>query len=337
MLGATHRAPSRIPRTLLGVLLVGLLVYLLTAAPPELGRAETRTPAVTLSPLAAAPARASSAVAPAASSACAAAGAANASPLPPPPAWQRASVAPPHSSGQSSSGSGLSAALRRARDFGFSPKYILDVGANSGDFSREAWSVFGAASPPPRVLMFEGAAARAPTLAGVGFDFVISVMGACTRLVDWYASDTAHTGNSVLRENTAHFKAVAPATEVMRTVDDLLATAPALAASGGALDGPALLKLDVQGSELEVIKGAAAALAATEMLLLEVSVLPYNKGSPLVTEVLAAVGALGFDVLDLTEVHGAGPAAQLIQLDFSFVRRDSDLFRRAIKAADIVT
>ena len=234
-------------------------------------------------------------------------------------------------------GSGLSAALIRASGFGFRPKYVLDVGANSGAFSNEAWGVFGAFDPPPLVLMFEGAAARAPALAAVGFDFILAVMGACTQPVDWFASDTAHTGNSVLRENSAHFAAIAPAREVMRRLDDLLAAAPTLAATGGVLDGPVLLKLDVQGYELEVLKGATRVLAATEMLLLEVAVLPYNKGSPLVTEVLAAVGALGFDVLDLTEVHGAGPRNQLLQLDFSFVRRSSPLFQRGTEAALIVT
>ena len=307
----------------LGLLaLIITLAYLLTAAPPEARRTEANAPAAIERSAHTATVCPDVDV--------------NASPFPPPPTWHRASVPPPLSTGNGVTGSGLSTVLRRARDNGFKPKYILDVGANSGDFSKEAWAVFGNADPPPRVLMFEGAMARSPTLASVGFDFVIAVMGACTKTVDWYASDTAHTGNSVLRENTEHFSKIAPARETMRRVDELLAIAPALMPSAGVLDGPVLLKLDVQGYELEVLKGAARALEATEMLLLEVSVLPYNRGSPLVTDVLAAVGALGFDVLDLTEVHGAGPKNQLVQLDFSFVRRDSPLFRRAIEDANIV-
>ena len=317
------------------VILALVFVYLLTAALPEAMWAESEearsdAAATARSPAAARGGRLASACPlPKVG--------ADAPPMPPPPAWQRATAARPQSTGAGVEGSALSIALRRAREYGFQPRYILDVGANSGGFAMEAWSVFGRdADPPPLVLMFEGAAARAPSLAAVGFDFVIAVMGACTRHVDWFVSDTAHTGNSVLRENSQHFATIAPAREVMRRVDELLAVAPALEPSGGVLDGPALLKLDVQGYELEVLKGAARALEATEMLLLEVAVLPYNRGSPLVTEVLAAVGALGFDVLDLTEVHGAGPNGQLFQLDFSFVRRGSPLFKRATEEAMII-
>jgi FkbM family methyltransferase len=47
-----------------------------------------------------------------------------------------------------------------------------------------------------------------------------------------------------------------------------------------------LLKLDVQGYELEVLKGAEKVLQSTELVCMEVSLLNYNSGAPLMPEVI---------------------------------------------------
>ena len=47
-----------------------------------------------------------------------------------------------------------------------------------------------------------------------------------------------------------------------------------------------LLKLDVQGYELEVLKGADGLLSAAEVVLLEASLIPVNKGCPLIADVI---------------------------------------------------
>ena len=186
--------------------------------------------------------------------------------------------------------------------------------------------------------MFEGSVDRTEELRATGFDFIVSVMGARTQYVDWFASATSHTGNSVLRENSAHFAALAPTRVVMRTVDDLLVAGGFGSNAAGAplLPGRALLKLDVQGYEIEVLRGAARAIECADMILLETTVLPYNKAAPLMIETLAYVGKLGFDVLDLVETHHAGPTAQLVQIDFTLVRRSHPLFAAAVAAANIV-
>jgi len=274
------------------------------------------------------------------------AGAGGAEPMPPPPAWQRGG-GPRPPGGASAAGPG--GFFARLRAYGFAPSVILDVGANEGAWARDAWAAFGAppdaSAPPPALFLFEGAAGRAPVLSATGFDFVIAVMGARTRWVDFFASDNPalHTGNSVLRENSRHFANVAPTRSVMRTLDELVATRPG-AAEGVVLSlqllpGPVLLKLDVQGYEIEVLRGAARTLASVDVLLLETSVLPYNKGSPLTIEVLSFLGGLGFEVLDMLELHHAGapgqPANVLIQMDFAFVRRGGALQRKAAEAAGL--
>lgn len=186
--------------------------------------------------------------------------------------------------------------------------------------------------------MFEGAPGRAPALLDSGFDFVISVMGARARYVDFYASDATHTGNSVLRENSRHFAAVVPTRSCMRTVDELVAARPGAAGAPPLplLPGPTLLKIDVQGYEIEVLKGAARTLASVDVLLLETSVLPYNRGSPLTADVVAFLRSLGFVVLDVLELHQGGPENILFQIDFAFARADSELLRKAAEGAGLL-
>lgn len=268
-------------------------------------------------------------------------------PFPPPPAWQRGGGPRPPGSATAAGPNGFFA---RLRSYGFAPSVILDVGANEGAWAREAWAAFGApsSSSPPGLFLFEGAPGRAPVLSATGFDFVIAVMGPRTRWVDFYASDNPalHTGNSVLRENSRHFAVVAPTRSIMRTLDELVATRPGadgalagLGASSPLINGPVLLKLDVQGYEIEVLRGATRTLLTVDVLLLETSVMPYNKGSPLTVEVMAFIGSLGFDVLDMLELHHGGapglPANVLIQMDFAFVRRGGSLQRKAAEAAGL--
>jgi FkbM family methyltransferase len=216
-----------------------------------------------------------------------------------------------------------------------------------GNFAAEVWSVFGAATPPPRVLMFEAAQYHSPGLLARGFDFVIAVLGSQTSWANFYEHAKSHdgnTGNSVLQEQSVTFESITPRRAVLRRVDDLLedllgAGAPQTGLRASVrtplLDGPALIKLDVQGYEIEVLKGATRALESAELVLLETSVLQYNKGSPLVIEVLTFMGTLGFEVFDLVETHQSH--GQLIQLDFTFVRKSSALFQNAMAAAQLAT
>ena len=57
---------------------------------------------------------------------------------------------------------------------------------------------------------------------------------------------------------------------------------------------PDLIKLDVQGAELDIIKGATETLKTCKHLILELQVVEYNKGAPLHDEVINYLKTIGF-------------------------------------------
>jgi len=86
---------------------------------------------------------------------------------------------------------------------------------------------------------------------------------------------------------------------------------------------PDFIKLDTQGSELDILRGAPRCLAHARGLQIECSVQQYNEGTPLLPDVLAFGQAAGFRVYDIAQFH-FDARKELSQLDMLFVR--SELF-----------
>jgi FkbM family methyltransferase len=84
---------------------------------------------------------------------------------------------------------------------------------------------------------------------------------------------------------------------------------------------PALLKIDVQGFELEVLRGAAALLDAFAWLYVEASWLPLYEGQALAGEVMAFVEARGFVAAGAFN-RATTPDGTPIQADLLFRRAD---------------
>ncbi len=91
------------------------------------------------------------------------------------------------------------------------------------------------------------------------------------------------------------------------------------------VDQPALLKIDAQGYELQILKGASTILPAFEAVLLEVAIIEVNKGAPLLHDVVAFMRANGFVSYDILEIHRRPLDQALNQVDLVFVREQSHL------------
>lgn len=209
---------------------------------------------------------------------------------------------------------GMELCLGYLRDRGYQPGTIIDGGAYIGDWTRMVKKVF----PQARVIMIEAQKDKLPRLADVQSDFpgtveiIDCLLGPeCRDAVPFFEMET---GSSALQEMTdAPRKTVALQ---MRTLDDIL--------SKKEIPDPIFLKLDVQGFEIEVLKGAMQTLEKTNLVLLEVALLPYNEGAPVLHEVIQCMKDHGFVAYDLCSPNRLGDNA-LFQVDIFFVREDSAL------------
>jgi FkbM family methyltransferase len=205
---------------------------------------------------------------------------------------------------------------------GYRPGLIVDVGAHKGDWALLAAEVF----PQASIIMVEADSEREPQLRAVA-----AALGSRGRLhltllgPEPKADVVFHSmgmGSSVLEEltSTPRLQKHLP----MQTLDALLADAAP--PEGSSL----LLKLDVQGYELEVLRGGVRTLAAADVLVSEVSLLPYNRDAPLMVEVLAYLDQNGFAPYDLAGTVRRFEDAALYQGDMVFARKEHPL--RASKA-----
>lgn len=207
--------------------------------------------------------------------------------------------------------------ILRLKDRGFVPDAILDIGAHSGAWSRAARVIY----PDAYMLMVEPLAEKAASLQATCRDignagYAMELLGErelpdVTFFVVNAASD--QSGSSKYSEAT-HFpqeKRLLP----QRTLDLLL---------GQASRPFQFLKMDVQGAELDILRGAPRVLATVEAILMEVAVVQYNKGAPLVAAVLPAMAELGFRMYDiLDEIRAPEADRRLRQFDALFLRDTS--------------
>ncbi|ACL59735.1 FkbM family methyltransferase [Methylobacterium nodulans] len=214
---------------------------------------------------------------------------------------------------------GVFEALARLRDRGFSPSGIIDAGAYDGHFARGLRRIFSEA----HILMVDALAEKGPVLEAVcreigNASHAIALLGdreteaASFFVVDTEARpDLVKTGSSKFREN-ADFPMEERRVPQRRLADVL--------ADHGRPFG--LIKLDVQGAEVEVLRGLGDRLAEVEVILMELSLLDYNRGAPLVAAVLSDLTAMGFVLFDIVEEHRYRDGS-LLQIDGLLVRAES--------------
>lgn len=213
------------------------------------------------------------------------------------------------------------------RSFGYSPRTIIDVGVADGTIELHQ------AFPDAHFLLVEPLEEFWPAL-----DWLSSHYRARVALVAAGARDGTATilhGGSVAKMHEATVAAMQDPVEraanmarevPMRRVDSLIREF--------GLKGPMLLKIDVQGLELEVLKGADDILPSLDVVIMEVVFFSFNRRQPLVDEVIKFMLARGFFPYDFFGGYNRPLDDALAQIDVAFVKRDG-MFRRDPRHEDL--
>jgi hypothetical protein len=89
-----------------------------------------------------------------------------------------------------------------------------------------------------------------------------------------------------------------------------------------ASESPDFIKIDVQGHELEVLRGAEKVLKDCIFCLLEVSLLSLGNEPPLI-EVMNYMDENGFQLYDISQFMRRPYDKALYQSDFLFIKKNS--------------
>lgn len=88
---------------------------------------------------------------------------------------------------------------------------------------------------------------------------------------------------------------------------------------------PALCKIDVQGSELNVLHGMGAQIDGIDAFIVEVSTIPTLRGGPDAFDIIAFFKQHRFAIFDLLGATRRPVDNALAQIDLLFVKEDSEL------------
>ena len=211
----------------------------------------------------------------------------------------------------------MNGALKHIKELGFTPNTVLDVGAAIG--TKPLLNNF----PETNHFMIEALEEFIPKLEEVKIrmknaDFLIAAVtsenGPITINVhpdlvgsSIYLEDEDSSVNGIPREVPAY------------KLDELC--------SKYQLKGPYLLKIDVQGAELDVLKGAEKTLMNTEYVILEIVFFDFFKGGPKFHQFIDFMKKRGFVVYDLFDPQYRPLDGAMSQIDIAFVKEDG-IFRQ---------
>ena len=196
--------------------------------------------------------------------------------------------------------------LRFHKNKGINFKNILDIGACNGSWSLLVKSIF----PGVNILMLEANNDKEHILKKIGNYKIALLSSEANKEVNYYKSlsDDA-SGNSIYLENT-NYKFI-PEKRITTTLKLIVPKDV----------NYDLIKMDVQGSELDIIKGGLDIIKKTKFLLLELQIFEYNKDAPMLSEVLTYLKNINFDLVDVFDLLYSS-SGSLIQIDGFFVNRD---------------
>lgn len=206
------------------------------------------------------------------------------------------------------------ASLTYLKEWGFQPQYVVDIGAYHGEWTHMVKDIY----PEASVLMIEPQESKRTTLEKVRADFAPDVKLETT-LLGATENETVEfvemeTGSSVFEELSNYYP--------RKTVEKRLTTLDTLLAEATDWSRIDFLKLDVQGYELEVLRGAPRSLPRSEFVLLEVSIVPRNVGCPTIDGVFEFMTSQGFRLLDFCG-QWRRPNKALAQTDLLFINARS--------------
>jgi FkbM family methyltransferase len=191
--------------------------------------------------------------------------------------------------------------VREMRKRGVTLNTVLDIGAHSGRWTKWISKALGRGA---EFHLVEPQTKFGERLAKLGKYYPL-ILSNEPREVAFYS--IGGTGDSYLREVTSHYQGLEP------TKQD----AVPLHSVRGIPKRVDLVKVDTQGSELDILRGFGETLKSVKLVILEVPLFVYNFGAPSFSEYLDFMEENGFFPWRILNEHRT--ENRLMQVDIGFV------------------
>jgi len=173
-------------------------------------------------------------------------------------------------------------------DYNFVPEVCYDIGSAVLHWTRHAERVW----PETKVYLFD---AFSPVEAFYSkYEYTMGVLSCVDDMeVRFYQNDFYFGGNSYYRELAFDDGKFFPETNYIvkktRSLDSIVKEKN--------YRYPDLIKIDVQGAELDVLKGATDVLQKAEYLIVELQHVAYNKDAPLANVTIDYLKSIGWECI----------------------------------------
>ena len=175
-------------------------------------------------------------------------------------------------------------------EFNFDPEVIYDIGACVLHWTNESLKIW----PNSTYYLFEGMDSVGFLYDEIGFEYHLGVLSDVdNKELIFYQSNVSPGGNSYYKEDSwateLHYGKDSERIVKTITVDTVV--------NEKKFKLPDLVKIDVQGCEVDILKGMTETLKTCKHLIVEVQHSQYNIGAPLNVESISFIESLGFELV----------------------------------------
>jgi FkbM family methyltransferase len=176
---------------------------------------------------------------------------------------------------------------------GLNPSVIYDIGANVGDWTREMLTHF----PNANYQLFEANEDNKHHIEKYNHHILLLGEKEEEHIPFYKIINGYNTGNSIYLEVSSAFQ------NNNYTVQYLKKQRLDTYIQQNNLPFPELVKIDVQGAELDVLKGMDTILENVKHFIIEVSLHRWNKDAPMIEDIIGYMYTHNFYFVDIVDNH----------------------------------
>ena len=184
---------------------------------------------------------------------------------------------------------------------------VYDIGAFRGE-----WSYFlnNTSLKDRKFFLIEANEENEEYLKKLNFKYFIEVLSDKEKNVEFFSK--VSTGDSYYIEQTSVYKNDSKSKlKKTNTMDNII--------KSNNLPLPNLIKIDTQGSELDILRGAKDSITDCSLIYLECPIIEYNLKSPNLNNYIEHLNSIDFIPYDICETHKIDNI--LIQIDILFIKK----------------